>query len=33
MLGVHRTALARTLAQLVASGQLVCRKNVFRLLK
>ena len=33
MLGVHRTALARTLSQLVASGQLFCRKNVFRLLK
>ena len=33
LLGVHRTALSRTLAQLVASGQLVCRKNVFRLLK
>ena len=33
MLGVHRTALSRTLAQLVASGQLFCRKNVFRLLK
>ena len=32
-LGVHRTALARTLSQLVASGQLFCRKNVFRLLK
>ena len=33
LLGVHRTALSRTLAQLVASGQLACRKNVFRLLK
>ena len=33
LLGVHRTALARTLSQLVASGQLACRKNVFRLLK
>ena len=33
LLGVHRTALSRTLAQLVASGQLFCRKNVFRLLK
>lgn len=33
LLGVHRTALSRTLAQLVASGQLTCRKNVFRLLK
>ena len=33
LLGVHRTALARTLSQLVASGQLFCRKNVFRLLK
>ena len=33
LLGVHRTALARTLSQLVASGQLTCRKNVFRLLK
>ena len=33
LLGVHRTALARALSQLVASGQLVCRKNVFRLLK
>ena len=33
MLGVHRTALARTLSQLVASGQLACRRNVFRLLK
>ena len=33
LLGVHRTALSRTLAQLVATGQLVCRKNVFRLLK
>ena len=31
LLGVHRTALARTLSQLVASGQLICRKNVFRL--
>ena len=30
---VHRTALSRTLAQLVDSGQLACRKNVFRLLK
>ena len=33
LLGVHRTALARTLSQLVASGQLICRRNVFRLLK
>ena len=33
LLGVHRTALSRTLAQLVASDQLACRKNVFRLLK
>ena len=33
LLGVHRTALSRTLAQLVASGQLAFRKNVFRLLK
>ena len=33
MLGVLRTALSRTLAQLVVSGQLFCRKNVFRLLK
>ena len=33
LLGVHRTALARTLSQLVASGQLACRRNVFRLLK
>ena len=33
LLGVHRTALARTLSQLVASGQLACRKNVFRLRK
>ena len=33
LLGVHRTALSRTLAQLVASGQLACHKNVFRLLK
>ena len=33
LLGVHRTALSRTLAQLVASGQLSCRRNVFRLLK
>ena len=33
LLGVHRTALSRSLAQLVASGQLACRKNVFRLLK
>ena len=33
LLGVHRTALARTLSQLVASGQIACRKNVFRLLK
>ena len=33
LLGVHRTALSRALAQLVASGQLACRKNVFRLLK
>ena len=33
LLGVHRTALARTLSQLVASGQLSCHKNVFRLLK
>ena len=33
LLGVHRTALARTLSQLVASGQLACHKNVFRLLK
>ena len=33
LLGVHRTALSRTLSQLVASGQLSCRKNVFRLLK
>ena len=33
LLGVHRTALARALSQLVASGQLACRKNVFRLLK
>ena len=33
LLGVHRTALSRTLAQLVASGQLACRKNVFMLLK
>ena len=33
LLGVHRTALSRTLAQLVASGQLVCRKNVFGLQK
>ena len=33
LLGVHRTALSRTLSQLVASGQLACRKNVFRLLK
>ena len=33
LLGVHRTALSRTFAQLVASGQLACRKNVFRLLK
>ena len=33
LLGVHRTALSRTLAQLVSSGQLSCRKNVFRLLK
>ena len=33
LLGVHRTALSRTLAQLVASGQLACRKNVFGLLK
>ena len=32
LLGVHRTALARTLSQLVASGQLSCRKNVFKLL-
>ena len=32
LLGVHRTALARALSQLVASGQLVCRKNVFKLL-
>ena len=33
LLGVHRTALSRTLSQLVAAGQLACRKNVFRLLK
>ncbi len=33
LLGVHRTALSRSLAQLVASGQIACRKNVFRLLK
>ena len=33
LLGVHRTALSRSLAQLVASGQLACRKNVFGLLK
>ena len=33
LLGVHRAALFRTLAQLVASGQLAFRKNVFRLLK
>ena len=33
LLGVHRTALSRTLAQLVASGQLAFRKNVFRMLK
>ena len=33
LLGVHRTALSRSLAQLVASGQLSCRRNVFRLLK
>ena len=33
LLGVHRTALSRTLSQLVASGQLSCRKNAFRLLK
>ena len=33
LLGVHRTALSRTLAQLVASGQLACRKNVFMMLK
>ena len=33
LLGVHRAALSRTLAQLVASGQLAFRKNVFRLLK
>ena len=33
LLGVHRTALSRSIAQLVASGQLACRKNVFRLLK
>ena len=33
LLGVHRTALSRTLAQLVASKQITCRKNVFTLLK
>ena len=33
LLGVHRTALSRTLSQLVAAGQLACRKNVFQLLK
>ena len=33
LLSVHRTALTRTLAQLVASGQLACHKNVFGLLK
>ena len=33
LLCVHRTALTRTLSQLIASGQLFCRRNVFRLLK
>ena len=33
LLGVHRAALSRTLSQLVSSGQIAFRKNVFRLLK
>ena len=30
-LGVHRTALSRTISKLVAAGRLTCRKNVFGL--